>query len=48
MNAYTITIDGTLSYTALARSSCAAICDALALHGLRAISARPLASRSAP
>lgn len=48
MSAYLITIDGTLAYTALARSSCAAICDALALHGARAISARPLASRSAP
>ena len=48
MSAYTITIDGAISYVALARSSCAAICDALALHGARAISARPLARRGAP
>lgn len=41
MSAYTITIDGAISYTALARSSCAALCDALARHGLRAISVRP-------
>ena len=47
MSAYTITIDGAISYVALARSSCAAICDALARHGLRAISVRPVRSGGA-
>ena len=42
MSAYTITIDGAISYVALARSSRAAICDALARHGQRAISVRPV------
>ena len=37
MKPYLITI-GALSYTALARSSCAALCDALAHHGLAGIS----------
>lgn len=41
MSVYIITI-GALSYVALARSSCAALCDALARHGQRAISVRPV------
>lgn len=45
MSAYRITLaGGTLSYIALAPSSCLALADALQRHGLQAISVRPVAA----